>query len=171
MVIEELVSQLPKTKESIAKSYESCDTQKRFVKVGKDSFLPHLEKAKSDLSRITPDMENGYWDWVIIKSYYATHHAINALLVKSLGFYSKDHICAILALKNHELLPDELYNKLRSINAKFSDFTGFDITYSLRKISQYNVMRWKSLTKNDARAAYSLADEMVRFAEERCHSV
>ena len=169
MVIEEVVPHLPKSSEAIRKAYASCETTGRFIEVGKGAFLPHLEKAKSDLSRVRPDMENGYWDWVIIKSYYSMHHAINALLVATIGFYSKDHFCAILALKNSEIIPAELYAKLRKINAKFSDFTGFDVTYSLRKISQYDVARWKTVTMSDAEAVYGLAKEMAAFAERRCY--
>lgn len=169
MVIEELVPKLPKTEKSIKCAYESCLNLKKFVFVESKEFAAHLEKAKSDLKSAETDYKAESWDWVIVKAYYAIHHAINALLVKSKGFYSKDHICAILALKSFELIPEVLYQKLRKIDAKFSDFTGFDITYTLRKISQYDVRKWKDISATDAKSIYSLAKELIAFIEERCY--
>lgn len=167
MVIEEIVPNLPKKAERIQKAYESCS--ERFITVSKEEFSAHLEKSKSDLANVESDFLKGSWDWAIIKSYYATHHAINALLIKEKGFYSKDHICAILALKFFEILPVVLYQELREINAKFSDFTGFDVSYTLRRISQYDVRKWKQVSKNDAEAIYSLAKKIVAFVEEECY--
>lgn len=167
-LIEEIIPTLPKKKEKIKKGYENCEKARKYVVVSKEEFKLHLEKAKSDLSKIQADYENEAWDWVIIKAYYAIHHAINALLIKFNGFYSKDHFCAILALKNFELIPKNIYEKLRKISTKFSDFTGFEITYSLRKISQYDVEKWKQLSKEDALKIYNFAKEFVSFVERRC---
>lgn len=168
MVIEDVVPQLPQKEERIKKAYENC--QEKFVSVNTEEFSAHLEKAKSDLANVEADFLKEAWDWAIIKSYYSIHHAINALLIKEKGFYSKDHICAILALKFFELIKPEIYDKLRAINAKFSDFTGFDVTYTLRKISQYDVRKWKQLSRKDADSVYSLAKEIVVFVEQRCYA-
>lgn len=170
MVIEELISKLPKTSKGIENAYKNCSRLKRLIRVKNSEFSAHLEKAKSDLAKIKSDYDNRAWDWVIIKSYYSIHHAINALLVKVKGFYSKDHICAILALKYFELIPNDIYKKLRLIDKKFSDFRGFDITYSLRKISQYDVRKWKRISKKDAETIYYLAKEIVSYVEERCYT-
>ena len=91
------------------------------------------------------------------------------MLVKSQGFYSKDHICAILALNYLKLISESFYKKLREINTKFSDFTGFEISYSLRKLSQYDVLKWKSINKKDAEQIYSLAKELILFVEVECY--
>lgn len=64
---------------------------------------------------------------------------------------------------------ENLYQKLRNINTKFSDFTGFDVTYTLRKISQYDVRKWKDITEKDADSIYSLAKELISFIEKRCY--
>lgn len=168
-MIEEIIPQFPRDKKKIENSYGNCTKLKKFIFVGKKEFIAHLEKAKSDLSKVKSDYEKEAWDWTIIKSYYATMHALNALLVKEKGFYAKDHFCTILALKYFDLIPKNLYEKLREINAKFSDFTGFDITYTLRKISQYDVVKWKELTKEDADSVYSLAKEIISFVERRCY--
>lgn len=169
MVIEEIVPQLPKTKEGVENSYNSCNNLKKFIGNDNNEFKNNLEKAKSDLSKVKSDYDAESWDWVIIKSYYAMHHAINSMLIKFKGFYSKDHICAIIALKYLDLLPEDIYLKLRNINAKFSDFTGFGVTYSLRKISQYDVNKWKNISKKDADAVYNSAKELISYIEKRCY--
>ncbi|MBS3090469.1 HEPN domain-containing protein [Candidatus Pacearchaeota archaeon] len=169
MVIEDIIPTLPKKKEGIENAYKNCCKNKKFIPVKKDNFSVYLEKAKSDLSNTKTDFGNQAWDGVIIKCYYAIHHAINALLVKSQGFYSKDHICAILALNYLKLISESFYKKLREINTKFSDFTGFEISYSLRKLSQYDVLKWKSINKKDAEQIYSLAKELILFVEVECY--
>ncbi|MBI5871463.1 HEPN domain-containing protein [archaeon] len=170
MVIEEIIPNIPKGKKAVEHAYSNCAKLKKFVTVSSNEFTSHLEKAKSDLSSIGADYKDENWDWVIVKSYYAMHHAINCLLVKLMGYYCNDHICAIITLKHFELLPDSLYLKLRNINAKFSDFTGFDVSYSLRKISQYDVRKWKNISKQDAEAIYKVAKELIAFVEWRCYT-
>ncbi|MCX6742447.1 MAG: HEPN domain-containing protein [Candidatus Pacearchaeota archaeon] len=167
-MIDNIISTLPKNKESISKGFCNCRKLKKYILVSKEEFNLHLEKAKSDLSQILVDYENEAWDWVVIKAYYAIHHAINALLIKFQGFYSKDHFCAILALKNFDLVPQNIYENLRKISTKFSDFTGFEISYSLRKIGQYDVTKWKQLSKEDASKIYNFTKEFVSFVEKRC---
>ncbi len=167
-MIENIISTLPRNKESVYKGFCNCRKLKKYILVSEKEFAPHLEKAKSDLSKIRADFENEAWDWVVIKSYYSIHHAINALLIRFQGFYSKDHFCAILALKNFDLVPSDIYEKLRKISTKFSDFTGFEISYSLRKIGQYDVIRWKQLSKEDASKIYNFTKEFVAFVEKRC---
>ena len=170
-MLDELVPSLPKSEARIDKSYKNCEQRKRFIHVNKKEFSAHLEKAKSDLTRIENDYNSKAWDWVVIKAYYAIHHAINALLIKVKGFYSKDHFCSILALKHFELLSADLYLNLRKIHSKFSDFTGFDVTYSLRKIGQYNIKKWKLISKSDAESVYSFAKELISFIEEVCYDI
>jgi len=141
MVIEEIVPQLPKKLEKIKKSYKNCSNLGKFTTVNQEEFSAHLEKAKSDLANVESDFRKQSWDRVIIKSYYSTHHAINALLIRKKGFYSKDHICAILALKFFEIIPQEIYD----------------------------VRKWKQLSKKDAESIYLLAKEIVAFAERECY--
>ncbi len=168
-MLDETVSQLPKTEVGIKNAFESCSGRQKYIQVQNADFRLYLEKAKSDLKNIENDYRVGAWDWVIVKSHYSIHHASNAILVKSKNFFSKDHICTILALKNFELITKDLYSGLRKINEKFSDFTAFDITYLLRKAGQYDVRKWKDITKADADQIYSLAKEFVAFVEEACY--
>lgn len=169
MVLEELDSRLPTDENDVKNAYASCEARKKFVEIDKSEFTVYLEKSKSDLERVEADYKTGGWDWVVVKSYYSMHHAANALLARFHGVFSKDHTCAILALKALELIPDDFYERLRVIHSKFSDFTAFDLTYLMRKVGQYDVHRWKEIDRNDADMIYSLAKEFVGFAERRCH--
>ena len=169
-MLEEMIPRLPRKESSIKKAFESCKSRGRFVPVDSKKFSAHLEKAKSDLAKISYEMDHRAWDWVIVKSYYSMHHALNALLVKFQGIYSKDHYCAILAIKEKELITEDIYKEFRKIDSQFSDFTGFDVTYTLRKIGQYDVKEWKGITERDAQAVYSIAKRIVEYAEERCYS-
>jgi len=166
MVLEEIKSRLPKRRKTIKAFYDSCLSRKKFIEVENSEYTIHLEKAKHDLYRAIKEFDDGCWDWTIIKAYYAIHHAANALLIKKAGFFSKDHICLIVALKYLELIPDEFYKKLRSLHSRFSDFSAFELVYSLRKISQYNVPKWKELSKDDAKIVLEFAKRFVKFVEE-----
>lgn len=165
MVIEELKSKLPKRKKSIENFFNSCTKRKLFIKVENSQFILHLEKAKHDLSRAIKELKDKCFDWTVIKAYYAIHHAANALLVKNAGIFSKDHFCLIIALKHFNLIPDKFYEELRTLHSKFSDFSAFEITYSIRKISQYNVARWKEINEKDANIVLSFARKFVKFVE------
>ncbi len=165
MLIDELKSKLPKNERSIAGFFESCSERKTYVETEKSETARHLEKAKHDLSRAIKELEDDCFDWTVIKAYYAIHHAGNALLVKRRGMFSKNHVCLIIALRNLGLISDGFYQELRGIHSKFADFTAFDLTYSLRKIIQYDVVRWKSIGGNDANAMLSFARKFVGFVE------
>ena len=165
MVFEEIRTRLPKRRKTIKNFYETCISRKKFIKVESGEFIIHLEKAKHDLERAIKEFKDECWDWTIIKAYYAIHHAANALLIKKAGFFSKDHICLIISLKHLELIPNNFYEELRSLYSKFSDFSAFEIIYSLRKISQYNVVKWKELSKSDAELVVEFAKKFIRFVE------
>ena len=165
MLLEELKSKIPKRKKSIENFFNSCMERKSFVKTDSQEYVLHLEKSKHDLNRALKEFEDKCFDWTIIKAYYAVHHAANALLIKKQGMFSKNHICLLVALKYLNLIPEEFYQKLREIHSKFSDFSAFEITYSLRKISQYSVAKWKELTENDTKAILLFAKQFVAFVE------
>ncbi len=167
-LFEEINVKFPKDDLRIKKSFENCETRKRFVKVPKDSCTNHLDMAKDDLVALKTDLDNKNWRWVITKSYYAIFHATNALLINKLGFYSKDHLCAVIALKKENLISEELYSELGLIYERFSDIFGFAIMFEARKLSQYDVEKWRDLTKKDAIIARDFANKYVGFVESEC---
>lgn len=167
-ILEEINVKFPKNMEKIEKSYVNCKNRKKYIEVEKEEYKNHLEMAKNDLSSIKCDFESMNWRWVITKSYYAIFHATNALLIYKEGFYSKDHNCATIALKKDELIPPNIYTELGNIYQKFSDIFGFAIIFEARKISQYDVVKWKELSKEDAKIAMDFAKKFVSFVEVEC---
>lgn len=167
-IFEEINVRFPKDDLKIEKSFENCKKRKKFVDVSKDNYLSHLEMAKDDLVSLKTDFDNMNWRWTVIKAYYAIFHATNALLINKLGFYSKDHVCAVVALKKENLITKELYIDLGSVYKRFSDIFGFAIIFEARKLSQYDVLKWKELGKEDANIAKEFATKYVSFVEEEC---
>lgn len=165
---EEINVKFPRNEKRISRSFESCKKRGKFVEVSEGSYLEHLELAKDDLSAIKTDFENKNWRWVITKSYYAIFHATNALLVNKLGFFSKDHLCAVLALKKENLIPERFYTELGEIYERFSDIFGFAIIFEARKLSQYDTEKWKGLTEEDATLTRDFAERFVSFVEGEC---
>lgn len=167
-LFEEINVRFPKTEKGVLRFFESCRKRKKFVEVSKEAYSEHLELAKDDLNSIKTDFEKKNWRWVVTKSYYAVFHATNALLVNKLGFFSKDHLCAVVALKRENLIPKELYTELGNIYERFSDIFGFAIIFEARKLSQYDTEKWKELTKGDATITRDFARRFVSFVEGGC---
>ncbi len=167
-LLEEINVRFPKTEKKLSKSFESCEKRRKFINVSKDSYSEHLELAKDDLNSIKTDFEKKNWRWVVTKSYYAVFHATNALLVNKLGFFSKDHLCAVVALKKENLIPEKLYTELGKIYDKFSDIFGFAIIFEARKLSQYDTEKWKDVSKDDAIIIKNFAKKFVSFIEGEC---
>lgn len=163
--IEDIKIKLPKKEGSIKKFFSGCEKRRKFVDDTKDHYKKHLTKAKHDLSRAIAEFKDGCWDWTIIKAYYAIHHGGNALLSKNKNQFSKDHSCLIIALKYYDLIDESLFNELTRINEKFSDILSLDLTFQLRKISQYSVDEWEDLTKEDAELTLNVAKKFIKFIE------
>lgn len=156
---------LPKTERGTTRFFRNCERRKRFVKDVKEHYKKRLKKAKHDLSRAVDEFEDGCWDWTIVKSYYAIFHAGNSLLSKKKGLFSKDHSCLIIALNIWNLIGNELFSKLTRVYERFSDRVSIDLSFQLRKISQYDVDLWEDLTREDAKLVLELAKEFVEWVE------
>lgn len=167
MKVEEIKIKLPEKEGSIKKFFNACKKRKKFVDDTKEHYKKHLKKAKHDLSRAIAEFDDECWDWTIVKSYYAVHHAGNALLSKNKNQFSKDHSCLIIALKYHNLIDKSLFDKLVKVNERFSDILSLDLTFQLRKISQYNVDEWEELTREDAELILNVAKRFIKFVEEK----
>lgn len=165
MKLNEIKIKLPEKEDSIKNFFGSCKSRRKFVDSDPNDYMKHLEKAKHDLNRADAEFKDDVWDWTIVKAYYAIHHAGNALLLKSKGFFSKDHGCLIIALNFFNLIAKELFVKLKNIHNRFSDVLSLDLTFELRKISQYSVDEWKDLTKEDAEKVLAIAKEFVSYVE------
>ncbi len=170
-IFEEINVKFPKNNKKLESSFKNCWDRKKFIEVPNKIYSKHLELAKDDLSSIKTDFENENWRWVITKSYYAVFHATNALLVNKLGFFSKDHLCAVISLKKEDLIPNGLYKELGIIYEKFSDIFGFAVIFEARKLSQYDTEKWKEFKKDDANIIFNFAKKFVSFVEEDCDDI
>lgn len=167
MKINGVTIKLPTKKESVEKFFVSCAKRKKFVDDIEEHYKKHFKKAKHDLARAIAEFEDDCWDWTIIKAYYAVHHGGNALLSKNKSQFSKDHSCLIIALKYYDLIDKSLFDELVKINEKFSDILSLDLTFQLRKISQYSVDEWEDLTRKDAKLILDVAKRFIKFIEEK----
>lgn len=167
MKIEEVKIKLPKKEGSIKRFFENCEKRRKFVDDTKDHYKKHLKKAKHDLSRAIAEFKDKCWDWTVVKAYYAIHHAGNALLSKNKIKFSKDHSCLIIALKYFNLIDKTLFNELVELNERFSDVLSLDLTFQLRKISQYSIDEWEDITRKDAELILNISKKFIKFVEER----
>ncbi len=163
--LQDVKSSLPEQEDSISRFFEGCEKRKRFVTDTPDHYKKHLAKAKHDLARATAEFEDECWDWTVVKAYYAIHHGGNAILSKHKNIFSKDHSCLIIALKQHQLIDASLFEELMELYDKFSDTLSLDLTFQLRKISQYNVDEWDGVTKEDAEMVLGVAKKFIKFVE------
>tara|TARA_B100000315_G_C14194558_1_gene414864 strand:- start:16 stop:522 length:507 start_codon:yes stop_codon:yes gene_type:complete len=167
MKINKITIKLPRSLESIDKFFVNCQKRKKLLEDTENHHEKHLKKAKHDLTRAIAEFQDDCWDWTIVKAYYALHHAGNALLSFRKKEFSKDHSCLVIALKKYNLITEELFEQLTSLNEKFSDILSLDMAFQLRKISQYSVDEWDSLTKQDAELILNLAKKFVSYVEEK----
>jgi len=165
MKLNEVKVKLPKTERGLANFLENCRRRRRFIKDVEGHYRKHLKKAKHDPTRAVEEFKDGCWDWTIVKSYYAIFHAGNALLSKKKGVFSKDHSCLIVALKAWDLVERGLFSRLARVYERFSDTASIDLTFQLRKISQYDVGLWEKLTRKDARLVLKSAKEFLQWVE------
>lgn len=156
---------LPKKEKSIEKFYLNCEKRKKFVAVGKENYKKHLKKAKHDFYRAEKEYNDKCWDWTVIKSYYSIHHAANALLLGKKGFFCKDHSCLIVALKYYSLIKEDLFKELLDLYDSLADVFGLDLTFQLRKLSQYDVNEWENIKEEDASLTISIAKKLISFVE------
>jgi uncharacterized protein (UPF0332 family) len=101
---------IPKDDKKLNKEYQRC--RKSFVKVDKESYIHYKNEAYSDLQSAEKDESE---KWAITKAYQSLFLMCNALLVRNLGFYSKDHSCVIIALLKNNILTEETINKINDM--------------------------------------------------------
>jgi uncharacterized protein (UPF0332 family) len=98
---------IPKTKEKLEKEYIRCE--KSYVKIDKNLFQEYLNLAYEDLDSAVRETNPR---WAITKAYQSLFLMCNAILVKKIGIYSKDHHCLIVALANENLIKTPILNRI-----------------------------------------------------------
>src|SRR3989338_346277 len=158
-------NKLPKDKERIKIFYENCEKRHKYTSAVREYADKHLIKAKHDFSRAVKELEDKCWDWTVIKAYYSIFHAGNYLLLKKKGFFCKDHSCLIIALEYNGLLDNKIYKELSDLHESLADIFGFDLTFQLRKLGQYDVNEWENITEDDAKLIVHIARRFIQFVE------
>ncbi|MDP7080276.1 MAG: HEPN domain-containing protein [Candidatus Undinarchaeales archaeon] len=156
---------LPREEGPINRFFDNCMKRKRLLDDVPDHHRKHLLKAKHDLARARAEFDDECWDWTVVMAYYAIHHAGNALLSREKGLFSKDHSCLIIALQRWDLITADFMGEMAQVHQRFADAVDLDLTFQLRKISQYSVDEWEDITREDAGAILEVAARLVRFVE------
>lgn len=148
---------LPKNIKALEKAYESCKRKNRFRKINSESFQDYVARSQSDLASAYNDLKAEDYNWARIKAYQALFHMLNALLVKNLGYYSKDHGCILTALIKNDIINDEAASKLHLVikNADHKIKSKEDVIQDIddfriqRNFALYKPKAWKEVTKED----------------------
>lgn len=148
---------MPANQEAIDAAYQNCEKNKRFRAIDKNSFSDYVVRSQKDIASADNDFKNEDYYWARIKAYQALFHMLNALLVKKLGYFSKDHGCIIAALMKNEVITDEAAQRLHVVVQQDiqSDATATD---ALQDIDDFRIQRnfvlykpkaWEDVTKRD----------------------
>lgn len=149
-------SRIPRTEKALQKSYLHCEKQGKFKAVEKASYSDYFQRAQKDLASAERDLQAGDFHWARIKAYQSLFHLLNAILVKHLGYFSKDHSCVIVALMQNNLLTADSASQLRLLTEKvikhatardiYDDIDEFRIQ---RNFALYKPKSWEDVKKED----------------------
>ena len=148
---------LPKTENALDKAYNNCEKKKKFRKVDSQQFRDYVIRSQKDLASADNDFKNEDYYWARIKAYQALFHILNALLVKNLGYYSKDHGCILTALLKNNIITNEIALKLHLIVGSLTK-TSLAPEDTLQDIDDFRIQRnfalykpkaWEEVTKGD----------------------
>ena len=139
------------------KAYQNCEKKRSFREIDIQKFQDYVVRSQNDLASAYNDLKNEDFHWARIKAYQALFHILNALLVKNLGYYSKDHGCILTALIKNNIIDDKTASKLHLIvknvnhNIKskedaIQDINDFRIQ---RNFALYKPKAWEEVTKED----------------------
>ena len=85
--------------------------------------------------------------WAVTKAYQALFLMCNSILVRKLGFYSKDHNCVLIALSSNELISEDILTQIREMlnkkNKLFTELPPKDLFYE--EIFNIRIIRNKYL--------------------------
>ncbi len=151
---------VPKTNEAMGRDYEDCSKRNVFVRIPKERYADYADEALADLSSAQKELQENV-KWAIVKAYQALFLQCNAVLVKSLGFYSKDHGCLITALIKHKLIPDDALEKIRSMLKQKQ--TLFEEIDSIRLSRNKALYFPKTMSKLGVQESEATVEEVRKF--------
>ncbi|MBS3125392.1 HEPN domain-containing protein [Candidatus Woesearchaeota archaeon] len=104
-----------KTQKVLDSSFDRCTRQKTFIQIDKLSFRDYRDEALADLDAAKKELANGTIKWAIVKAYQALFLQCTAVLVKTVGVYSKDHGCLLIALLKHNIVSVDVLSKIETM--------------------------------------------------------
>ena len=138
---------LPKSSTALEKAYQNCTQRGRFKQVEKSAYGDYLQRAQKDLVSAERDLSGGDLHWARVKAYQALFHLLNALLVKHLGFFSKDHGCVIVALMSYDIITSKTAEELSLLKQEAIKST---ITAVYQDLDEFRIQRNFALYKPKA---------------------
>jgi uncharacterized protein (UPF0332 family) len=146
----------PHSEEALLRAFLDCQRKKVLITVDKSSYNDYLIRGQRDLVSAERDLVSGDYHWCRIKAYQALFHLLNALLVKHLGYYSKDHGCVIVSLMSSKIITSTVAEKIsllytdvlkQSFDKKL--FEDIDELRLQRNFALYKPKAWEDVTKDD----------------------
>ncbi len=149
-------TRVPNSEQALKKAFLNCQSRGKFKAVPKESYSDYLERARRDLLSAERDFQAGDFHWARIKAYQSLFHLLNAILVKHLGFFSKDHGCVIVALMSNDIITSEIAGKINllmdkviaAVNVK-SIYEDIDEFRLQRNFALYKPKAWEEVKKED----------------------
>lgn len=123
---------MPKNKDALEREYSRCVKANAFVQILKEKYIDYVKEAYSDIASAEEEIEKSP-KWALVKAYQALFLMSNALLIKKMGFYSKDHGCILVALMRENALSERTMNSISALlknKKKAEDF--FDEVSNIR---------------------------------------
>lgn len=149
---------MPKNEEKLENAFLNCEQRKKFKVIDNSSFSDYLERAQKDLASAERDFKDKDFHGARIKAYQSLFYVLNSLLVKKLGFFSKDHGCVIIALMKENIITEDtakevhllVKNVLKQASASqvYQDIDEFRLQ---RNFALYKPKVWEDVKAKDVR--------------------
>lgn len=151
-------SRLPQTVNALEKAHHDCEQRGTFRKIERGQFSDYMVRSQKDIASAENDFKNEDYYWARIKAYQALFHMLNALLVKKLGYYSKDYGCILTALLKNRVVTDEIAVQLHLVVGDVAKKTAKNSEDALQDIDDFRIQRnfalykpkaWEEVTRED----------------------
>ena len=139
---------IPKTLNAIENAYNNCKKFNKFKEIDKNLFSDYLTRSQKDIVSAENDFKNEDYYWARIKAYQSLFHMLNALLVKKIGFYSKDHSCILAGLMRNNIITGKVAKELQ-INTDNLEFLQIPENF-IQDIDELRIQRNFALYKPKA---------------------
>lgn len=105
---------MPKNKNALEREYTRCIKSNAFVQISKEKYIDYVKEAYADIASAEQEIEKSP-KWALVKAYQALFLMSNALLIKKMGFYSKDHGCILVALMKENGIPEKVLGSISEL--------------------------------------------------------